>query len=157
MSRSERFANDLIQGAAQSLVAQTRRVRFQDVDAAGTVFFPKVLEYMSDAYLELLLAAGLDVPGLLERREAAAPLIHAEADYLAPLRFGDEVVVEVVLARIGGSSTVYGYRIRRADDNKVAALGQTVHVWVNARTFTPVPVPDALRQYLTGRAGVTHG
>jgi acyl-CoA thioesterase FadM len=29
-----------------------------------------------------------------------------------------------------------------------------VHVWVSAKTFEPVPVPDALRAYLAGKVGV---
>jgi len=147
------FSKDEILGAGPPLSSQRRPVRFQDVDAAGTIFFPQVFEYFSDAYLALLLAAGLDVPGSLARREAAAPLVHAEADYLTPLRFGDEVEVEVVLARLGGSSTHYAHRIKTLD-GRVATVGQTVHVWVNAATFAPIPVPQALRDYLAGKPGV---
>lgn len=154
MTSEARFARQAILAATEALSAQRRTVNFQDVDAASTIFFPKVLEYFSDAYLELLRAAGLDVPGSLSRRESAAPLVHAEADYLLPLRFGDQVVVEVVLARVGGSSTSFAHRIRRAD-GETAAIGQTVHVWVSGQTFRPIPVPDALRAFLRGRAGVS--
>ena len=83
MKPERRFSRDAILGATEALASQSRPVRFQDVDAAGTIFFPKVYEYFSDAYLDLLLAAGLDVPGSLARRESAAPLVHSEA---APLR-----------------------------------------------------------------------
>lgn len=154
MKTERRFSRDAILGAIESLASQRRPVRFQDVDAAGTIFFPRVYEYFSDVYLDLLRAAGLDVPGSLARRESAAPLVHSEADYLAPLRFGDEVVVEVVLARVGATSTAYAHRIRHIDGS-VAVIGQTVHVWVNGKTFEPVSVPDALRGYLAGKAGVT--
>ncbi len=147
MKPEQRFSREQILAAGEALAAQRRPVRFQDVDAAGTIFFPKVFEYFSDAYLELLLAAGLDVPGDLARRTAAAPLVHSEADYLAPLRFGDQVDVEVVLAHVGGSSTAFAHRIRKLD-GKVAVIGQTVHVWVSGKTFEPVPVPEALRAYL---------
>lgn len=147
MKPEQRFSREQILAAGGALAAQRRPVRFQDVDAAGTIFFPKVFEYFSDAYLELLLAAGLDVPGDLARRTAAAPLVHSEADYLAPLRFGDQVDVEVVLAHVGGSSTAFAHRIRKLD-GKVAVIGQTVHVWVSGKTFEPVPVPEALRAYL---------
>lgn len=152
--KNERWSREAIVAAPEALICQERTVGFQDVDAAGTIFFPKVLEYFSDAYLQLLLVAGLDVPGALARRESAAPLVHAEADYLAPLRFGDHARVEVVLARVGGSSTSYAHRIVKADGT-VAAIGQTVHVWVGGASFTPIPVPAALRAYLEGRPGVT--
>ncbi len=152
--RPERFEPDAIVGAAVPLVTQSRRVAFQDVDAAGTIFFPRALEYMSDAYLELLERAGLDVPGLLARRVAAAPVVRAEVEYLAPLRFGDAVTVEVVLARVGGSSTTFGHRVRNSGGT-IAAIGQTVHVWVDGASGKPVPVPAELRDFLSGRPGVT--
>lgn len=151
MKPEQRFSREAILAAGAPLAAQRRAVRFQDVDAAGTIFFPRVFEYFSDAYLDLLLAAGLDVPGDLARRTAAAPLVHSEADYLAPLFFGDPVDVEVVLAHVGGSSTAFAHRIRKLDGT-VAVIGQTVHVWVDGKTFDPVPVPEALRAYLAKSA-----
>lgn len=151
-----RFSKDAILATAAPLAVLERRVKFQEVDAAGTIYYAKAFEYFGDVYLDLLFAAGLDVPRVLEQRELAAPIIHAEADYLAPLRFGDPVSVEIVLAHIGTSSTRYAYRIRKSDGT-VAAIGHTSHVWVDGKTFRPVPVPDALRQHLSGRPGVSMG
>lgn len=139
----------LITFAGAPIVSQTRPVRFQEVDAAGTIFFPRVLEYFSDAYQELLTRAGIDTPAILRERAFAAPLAHAEADYLAPLFFGDTATVEVLLARVGGSSVSFGHRAKKGD--VVAAIGTTVHVFVDGKTFKPVAVPEALRSYLAAR------
>jgi acyl-CoA thioesterase FadM len=91
---------------------------------------------------------------MLARRELAAPLVHAEADYLAPLRFGDDVRVELVLAVLGASSTAYAYRIKKPD-GQVAATGETRHVWVDGATFRPTALPAALRDFLRGKPGVS--
>lgn len=147
MSPPTLFTTDELCAEGAPLHAQERSVRFQDVDAAGTIYFPRVLEYFADAYLGLLEAAGLDVPGMLRDRTLAAPLRHAEADYLRPLFFGDAVQVEVFRARLGTTSVHFGHRLRdRA--GRVAAVGQTIHVFVDGRTFTPAPVPEALRRFL---------
>lgn len=138
--------DDLVRFDRAPIVSQRRVVRFQDVDAAGTIFFPRVLEYMADAYQEVLERAGIDVPRILRDRVMAAPLAHAEADYLAPMLFGDAVEVEVVCARIGSKSVTFGHRIKKGDT--VAAVGATVHVFVDGETFQPIGVPDALRTYL---------
>lgn len=125
-------------------------MRFQEVDAAGTVFFPRVLEYFADNYLQLLQLAGLDVPRMLRERSGAAPLAHAEASFVAPLFFGDAVSVELVRARVGGSSVTFGHRLLK--DGKLAAFGTTVHVFVDGWTFQKAPVPAALAEWLRTHA-----
>lgn len=145
------FSRDELIGATTALATQRRRVAFQDVDAASTIYFARVLEYFGDAYLELLLAAGLDVPGMLRTRTLAAPFAHAEADYLAPLFFHDEVAVEVVRARVGTTSLTCGHRMTRAD-GKVAAIGITVHVFVDGKTFQPANAPEELRRFIAAAA-----
>ena len=56
---------------------QQTLVRFQDVDAAGVVFFPTLLAYMHDAYVAFLKAHGCDLPRVL----AQSP--HAFAAHMA--------------------------------------------------------------------------
>src|SRR5512145_2250396 len=71
--------------------AVERDVRFQDVDAAGIVFYPRVLEYFSDAFVAFLTANGTRLAEVLRERRWGAPLRHAEADYFKPLRYGDRI------------------------------------------------------------------
>jgi YbgC/YbaW family acyl-CoA thioester hydrolase len=125
--------------------AVRRAVRFQDVDAAGLVFHPRVLEYFHDAFVEFLAAHGQRLDEVLQQARWGAPLRHAEADYLAPLRFGDEIEVALVKARLEQSEVRLDFRVTRARDDEVAAVGHTVHVFVDARTFRRRPVPDELR------------
>ncbi len=142
------FTTAELASATTSLVSQSRRVRFQDVDAAGTIYFARMFDLFGDAYVELLDAAGLDVPAILREKKWAAPLAHAEADYRAPLFFGDAITVEIVRAHAGSSSLTLGHRVTRADGS-VAAVGITVHVFVDGATFKPTPVPEALRARIT--------
>lgn len=129
---------------AETTIARERRpVRFQDVDAAGIVFYPRVLEYFSDAYMTALKERRVDVPDMLARGDVKLPLVHAEADYLAPLRFGDTIEVEVLAPKLGETSFTVGYRVTAA--GRVAAVGQTVHVCIDGASFKPRPLPDALR------------
>jgi len=142
------FTLDDLDVTTPALVRQERKVRFQEVDAAGTIYFAKVFELCGDAYLELLESSGLDVAGILRAKTWAAPLRHAEADYRAPLFFGDAVTVEIVRAHAGGSSLTIGHRLTRGD-GQIAAVAITVHVFVDGGTFKPMPLPDALRARIT--------
>jgi 1,4-dihydroxy-2-naphthoyl-CoA hydrolase len=140
---SSAFENSEIVEATTVFAGESRTVRFQDVDAAGTIYFPRVLEYFGDVYLALLTKAGLDVPGMLRRKEMAAPLAHAEADFLSPLFFGDAVEVELVKAKLGRTSATFGHRIKKA--GVVTSVGTTVHIFVDGGTFKPIEVPSGLR------------
>lgn len=144
------FTTEQLRDAATVLRAVPSAVRFQDVDAATTMFYARYFDWASEVYLAQLLGGGVDVPGLLARKEMAIPLRHVEATYAAPLFFGDRVVIELVAAEVGTTSFALGFRVRSADDPaKHHAYLQTVHVCIDPRAFRPVPVPDAVRAALT--------
>lgn len=144
------FERDEISSSQRVYASEERPIRFQDVDAAGTIYYARMFEYFGDVYVRMLAEAGLDMPVSLLQRSSASPLAHAEAQYLAPLVFGDRVTVKIVLARVGKTSTSYAYRVEKGE--VLAAIGQTVHVWVDPKSFSAIPVPEALRQFLEARS-----
>ena len=148
MTRTQGFTREEIEGATSVRWSEARVVRFQDVDAAQIVFYPRVLEYFSDAYVAMLLAGGFDLPGELALG-SLLPLVHAEADYLKPLRFGDATHVEVARVRLGETSFTVGYRVRLAS-GRAAAIGQTVHVCLDRASFRPQAIPERVRAVLVG-------
>ena len=120
-------------------------VLFQHVDAAGIVFFGRMFEYFHDAYVATLADAGHPLPDVLAEKRWLAPLVHAEADYLSPLRFGDTVDARVVRALVKGSKLVVGYRVSVGD--RVAAVGHTVHIFCDMDTLERVDMPSDLAAY----------
>jgi 1,4-dihydroxy-2-naphthoyl-CoA hydrolase len=127
----------------QPAFTQHRRVAFQDVDAAGIVFFARILVYFHEAYAAFLEARGLDLPDLLKSKSWLAPLGHCEADFLRPLTFGDRIAVEIAGGRFEETQLTIGYRIKK-ESGEVAAVGTMVHVFVDRKTFkrTPLPAED---------------
>lgn len=144
--------------AAPSGFFHDLRVRFQDVDAAGIVFFARILDYCHDGYVAFLSAAGCPLHVSLQQKAWIAPLVHAEADFIRPLRFGELLRIHLVAARLRGSVYTLGYRLERAPDaaaapgaaapGEVVAVGQTVHIVVEPQGFTRVPLPEAMRTAL---------
>lgn len=148
MSRPPTIERDALERAESAIFTRSSKVRFQDVDAAGTVFFPRVLEMFADTYLALLDDGGLDLPRRLREGGWVAPIVHAEVDFLAPMRFGDAFLAEIVATHVGSTSFAVGHRLRAAGGGKVLAVGHTAHVVVDATTFRPTPVPSDLRAAL---------
>jgi 1,4-dihydroxy-2-naphthoyl-CoA hydrolase len=121
-------------------------VAFQDVDAAGIVFFATIQTYFHETLVRFLDNAGQPLPAQLAAGAGMAPLVHAEADYLAPLRFGDRFTVGVVDAEVGASRVTLAYRLDGPAGP--AATGCTVHVWVDP-SFRKAPMPDGVRAAFT--------
>lgn len=136
---------ELAEGAGR-VYAERRVVRFQEVDAAGLVFYARIFDYFHDAYVSFLRERGASLEVALRDESWVAPLRRAEAEYLRPLRFGD--AVEVVIAEVRVEETEYAIDYRVEVDGAVACVGRTRHVSVDPITFRRCPVPDALRRAL---------
>lgn len=89
--------------------SHAHRVQLQEVDAAGVVFFGTYFTIAHQAYEQGLLVHGFDLAPLLAAGQQALPMVHAEADYQAPLRYGDTVTVTVTCGRIGERSFTLDY------------------------------------------------
>lgn len=138
-----------IAGSEERLHTESRVVRFQDVDAAGIVFYARTFDYFHDAYVGFLRARGAPLERALRDGSWVAPLTRAEAEYLRPLRFGDEIDVSIVGVELEETQYRVSYRIDLAGEP--AAVGRTRHVSVDPATFRRAAVPDVLRRALTGR------
>jgi YbgC/YbaW family acyl-CoA thioester hydrolase len=111
------------------------RVRFQDIDAAGIVFFAWFFEIFHDAYVAALLAGGCDLVDVIERKTWVAPLTSAHAEYRRPLRLGEQVCVEVSASRQARGIAVFYRVVSEHDPATLYATGKTEHAFVDAHTF----------------------
>ncbi len=117
------FTRPELETTPSTIYTEKRPIRFQDVDAAGTLFYPRLLEYFSDAYLGLLTERGSKLQAQVAGGSLRTPIVHVEADYMAPLSFGDTAIVEIVGAKISERSFTLGFRVKR-QDGTVAAVGR---------------------------------
>ena len=122
-------------------------IRLHDTDAAGVLFFAHLLRHAHDAYEAFMEQAGFGLVGLIAGAGPHLPLVHAEADFLAPLRHGEQVLIRLSLARLGGSSFILEYEFLGSEGN-IRARARTVHVALAPGGGKSVPLPDALRQRL---------
>ena len=106
-----------------------RAVRFDEVDAAGIVYFPTTISYGHEA-MEHFFNETIDggYAGLIVLRRVGFPAVRLESDFEAPLRYGDVVDVDVKLAKVGGRSAVFRYELRRSDGQRCATIHHTVVV-----------------------------
>ena len=127
------------------------QVRFQDVDAAGVLFFGRIYDYCHQAYEELWVAAGLDRAWVFSGADFLIPIAHSEADYKSPILHGERIAVRVDVTHVGRASFRLGYRVTGPGGAKdLRATAKTVHAFVAKETMRPIPIPEELRVYLLG-------
>jgi YbgC/YbaW family acyl-CoA thioester hydrolase len=110
-----------------------RRVRFQDNDPAGIVFFANIFVYCHEAFEELLRDVGLPLDAIIASREQVLPLAHAEADFERPFRFGVLATIRASVASIGDRSFRMQYEMFDEAGAHLASAA-TVHVAVDPTT-----------------------
>lgn len=111
-------------------------VKFQDVDAAGIVFYPRILEYFHDGYIAWLASLGIELAKVLAARSWAAPIRQVEAEFLRPVTFGDVVGIGVVALAAEGSDLAVGFRMAKdGGGGKAIAIGRSVHSFVDRTTW----------------------
>jgi YbgC/YbaW family acyl-CoA thioester hydrolase len=76
-------------------------------------------------------------------------LAHAEMDYKRPVKYGDVIDIRLRIVELGRTSFRYEYEIVDATQ-RLVATARTVQVMYDYQAARPVPIPDALRQLLTG-------
>lgn len=101
-----------------------RRVAFADTDASGRVHFTAILRYVEEAEHEFFASRGMEVIS----DQHGWPRVHVDCDYRAPLAFGDQVEVLLVVQVVGKTSVKYTFAIKKAE--QLCAEGNMVIVRV---------------------------
>lgn len=122
-------------------------VRFDDVDYAQIVYFPRLFSYCHWAFEDFFAhEAGSAYSELLLRRHVAFPTVHSQADFRTPFRFGDTCRVVMEAVKLGESSVTNQYRLHHGESKVVSAQIELVHVAVDLRTMKKVKMPEDIRQ-----------
>ena len=123
----------------------TLQVRFRDIDAFGHVNNAVFFSYVELARIRYLIDV-LEPDQPFER----LPLILArvELDYRSPILFGEEVVVETRVDRIGRTSFDMSHRMTEASGGRLVGDVQSVLVTYDYAAARAMPVPDDWRRLL---------
>lgn len=103
------------------MVIFERAVKFEEVDAAGIVFFARFVTYAHEAMEHFFAGVVGGYAGLIMERRIGFPAVHVEMSFSAPVRFGDTLHIETRVARVGNRSAQLHYRMIRARDGVLSA------------------------------------
>ena len=122
------------------------KVRFGDIDHAGIVYYPRIINYFHVAFEEFFSdRVGLPYNELLDDRRLGFPSVKVDVDFRETLAFGDVARVEIQTRELGNSSLTLRYRIRKEGKKKACVVARITTVCVDMDTFKPTRIPDDLR------------
>lgn len=124
------------------------KVRMHDTDMAGILFFARQFRFAHDALEDFAESEGLSFDHVFHKEKFVFVIVHAEADYLAPLKVSDLLDVHVNVERIGTSSFTMSYHIYRQPDHLLVGTAKTVHVTLDNKSRTTIPIPPTLKHKL---------
>ena len=119
-----------------------RLVAWNETDAAGHNHFAAAFRWLEEAEHELLRSVGMPTEEI-----ARIPRVHIDIDYKDRLYFGQEIVVQVTVTKVGTSSCTYDFQVR-TDQGVVAVSGSLVVVHASSTSEGSAPWPADIRAAL---------
>lgn len=124
------------------------RVYFEDTDAGGVVFYANYLKFFERARTEWLRAAGISQHAMTETHAVVFVVKSTAVDYHAPAKLDNELIISVVVEKIGRASVQFfqqAWRItkdQRGDTTKeLLATGRIKVGCVDLANFRPSEIP----------------
>ncbi|MFA5143120.1 MAG: thioesterase family protein [Candidatus Omnitrophota bacterium] len=119
----------------------TIRVRYQETDNMGVVYYGNYLTWFEVARTEYLRALGL-VYRELEEKGMYLMVAGVSCRYKSPARYDDLVRIETWVSGMKNSSMKFDYNLYVG--GKLIATGDSVHVFTN-KAARPIRIPEEVR------------
>ncbi|RPH38960.1 MAG: tol-pal system-associated acyl-CoA thioesterase [Burkholderiales bacterium] len=120
------------------------RVYWEDTDAGGVVYYANYLKFLERARTEWLSHLGLEQDELARDAGVVFVVRRVEADYLAPARFNDRLMVRCEMADLGNASLSMDQQVLRGDE--VLLKARVKVACVDRVNFRPVRMPAFVRR-----------
>ena len=118
------------------------RVYYEDTDLAGIVYYANYLRFIERARTEWVRSLGIDQVALKADQGIVFAVARVEADYLAPARFDDMLVVRTEVRAATGVRITLAQDVWRGDQRLFASVITLVALTDRG---VPVRLPMALR------------
>jgi len=135
-----------VETAKSAAFVRRFRVRFQEVDRAGVIFFAHVLTRAHEVYEDFMHSLGFALAEVVGARGWRIPLAEARVSFLGAMRHEEEITVRLTVSRIGRSSYDLELTLQGPDATSRARV-HTTHV-LRDEAGAALALPQALRQGL---------
>ena len=125
-------------------------VMFHDVDAAGTAYYPRLVDFCHRAFESFFNDRIGNSYAKVIGGGVGFPTVRFEIDFIDPIRHGDTIDISVKVASVGRTSVSIAYEARRG--RTVLFRARNVVVVVDLKTMTKKPLEGAMRRRFVAAA-----
>ena len=127
------------------------RVYYEDTDAGGVVFYANYLKFFERARSEWLRAAGIGQQSLMHADAVMFVVTATAVDYHAPAQLDDELLLTVVVEKLGRASVQFIQQAWRGE--QLLTSGRIKVACVDVKSFRPRPIPGSVLLKIAPQAG----
>jgi 4-hydroxybenzoyl-CoA thioesterase len=131
------------------MIPYERPIRFEEVDAAGIVFFARFLGYGHEAMEHFFGGLPGGYAHLIMQRRIGLPAVNVTMSFKSPVKYGEVLRIETSTAHLGNRSATLRYRMFRTHDEVLAAEVEHTIVMTNLDQLASCPMPDDVRAIFT--------
>lgn len=121
----------------------TLRVRFGHEDHAQIVYYPRFFHFFHCAFEDFFDQQGFPYRACLDDDRIGWPAVHAEADFVKPVRFGTDLQMKLDVTRLGDKSATFAYE--GSVERELVCRGKITVVCISMDNFRSRCIPDKYR------------
>ena len=121
------------------------RIYYEDTDLAGIVYYANYLKFIELGRSEWVREMGVDQAAMKRDDGVVFAVRRVEADYHAPAKYDDEVVVTTTVKAVTGARLIVKQTVERGGDVLFSALVTIVAI---NEAGAPARLPAAFRRNL---------
>jgi YbgC/YbaW family acyl-CoA thioester hydrolase len=123
-----------------------KKINFYDCDPAGILFYARVYEICHAAY-EAMIESFNTGEDYWDSEEFIVPVINSGASYHKPIKYGEEVIINITVTQLKSTSFELTYDIRNGKGEKCVVVN-TVHVFVSKKNWKKMNIIDKVKEGL---------
>lgn len=129
------------------------RIYYEDTDCGGVVYYANYLRYVERARTEFLESKGVSLRKLMDEGVFFV-VADAALKYLSPGRYGDMLLIETTVGRVGPASIVFRHTISR-DLSGEKLVETTVKLGCVGRDMKPLRLRKNVLEAVTEGDGIS--
>ena len=115
------------------------------LDNANIAYYPRIYDlahrFFEESWEKM---CGISYPEMINEKRVGFPIVHIETEFIAPLRYGDDVTATIWISKVGTKSCTWQYRFHNQNE-ELLWKSEQVTVCVDMDSLQSLAIPDYLR------------
>ncbi len=107
-----------------------RKINYYETDQMKIVHHSNYIRYFEEARCYFLECINYPY-AKLEEEKILSPVLSVSCEYKSPVRYPDEIEIEVMLVELNKVKAAFEYRVIDSNTKKVKAIGRTEHCFID--------------------------